>query len=210
MWRITENLIINYMGMFDEIKVGKTYLKDLLTKEQEAIIKQGDDVYQTKDLKNVLGSYKIYKRKLWEDTTSRILDNRDYVGKVKDEEPPKPKWEEVKITQEISFCNLILVDGDEHWFEFRFLFKDGKIDRKHLDDYTTRTEEELEKEEEEWAIIRSYYDAHKSRLTIKIYEWIGKKFLAISTYFSRKSSIPEEIRKTAYKAAGKEYGRGSW
>ena len=106
--------------------------------------------------------------------------------------------------------NLILVDGDEHWFEFRFLFKDGKIDRKHLDDYTTRTEEELEKEEEEWAIIRSYYDAHKSRLSIKIYEWIGKKFLAVSTYFSRKSSIPEEIRKTAYKAAGKEYGRGSW
>ena len=41
------------MGMFDEITVGRTYLKDLLTKEQEAIIKQGDDVYQTKDLKNL-------------------------------------------------------------------------------------------------------------------------------------------------------------
>ena len=51
------------MGMFDEITVGRTYLKDLLTKEQEAIIKQGDDIYQTKDLKNLLGSYKIYKRK---------------------------------------------------------------------------------------------------------------------------------------------------
>ena len=89
MWRITENLIINYMGMFDEITVGRTYLKDLLTKEQEAIIKQGDDIYQTKDLKNLLGSYKIYKRKLWEDISSKEIDNRDYVGKVKEEEPPR-------------------------------------------------------------------------------------------------------------------------
>ena len=27
------------MGMFDEIKVGRTYLKDLLTKEQEKVLK---------------------------------------------------------------------------------------------------------------------------------------------------------------------------
>ena len=42
------------MGMFDDIIVPKSYLKDLLTKEQEKLIK--DNNYQTKSLENFLKS----------------------------------------------------------------------------------------------------------------------------------------------------------
>ena len=38
------------MSMFDEIEISRTYLKDLLTKEQEKILKEHDNIYQTKDL----------------------------------------------------------------------------------------------------------------------------------------------------------------
>ncbi len=193
------------MGMFDEIIVGRTYLKDLLTKEQEAILKQGDDVYQTKDLECTLGRYKIYKRKLWKDVTSFTID----LGKEKKEEKPKPKWEVFKVSQEVSFCNLIIIDGNEHWFEFRITFNDGKIDRKFLDDYTTRSKAEIEKEEEEWAIIKSYYDAHKSRLIIRLYSWIANKLMNISSYFGRKATIPKKIKEAAWKAAGKDYTKGN-
>ena len=46
--------------MFDDITVPKSYLKGLLTKEQEKLIK--DNNYQTKSLENFLGQYKREKR----------------------------------------------------------------------------------------------------------------------------------------------------
>ena len=51
------------MGMFDDIIVPKSYLKGLLTKEQEKLVK--DNNYQTKSLENGLGQYKIHKQKLF-------------------------------------------------------------------------------------------------------------------------------------------------
>ena len=49
--------------MFDDIIVPKSYLKGLLTKEQEKLIK--DNNYQTKSLENFLGQYKVYRQKLF-------------------------------------------------------------------------------------------------------------------------------------------------
>ena len=42
------------MGMYDELLITRTYLKDLLTKEQEKVLKSHDNVYQTKSLENGL------------------------------------------------------------------------------------------------------------------------------------------------------------
>ena len=49
--------------MFDNITVPKTYLKSLLTKDQEKLINRND--FQTKSLDNSLGHYKIYKQYLF-------------------------------------------------------------------------------------------------------------------------------------------------
>ena len=43
------------MGMFDDIIVPKSYLKGLLTKDQEKLIKNND--YQTNSLENFLSLY---------------------------------------------------------------------------------------------------------------------------------------------------------
>ena len=51
------------MGMFDEIKVPKSYLKGLLTKDQEKVLSGNN--YQTKSFENFLAQYKIYRQKLY-------------------------------------------------------------------------------------------------------------------------------------------------
>ena len=58
---ITDGKKDKKMGMFDDIIVPKSYLKGLLTKEQEKLIK--DNNYQTKCLENSLAQYKVYKQK---------------------------------------------------------------------------------------------------------------------------------------------------
>ena len=60
------------MGMFDDIMVPKSYLKDLLTKEQEKLI-HGNHYYQTKSLDNALRRYKVYKQKLFLNDTDVVL-----------------------------------------------------------------------------------------------------------------------------------------
>ena len=51
------------MGMFDDIIVPKSYLKSLLTKDQEKLVK--DNNYQTKSLENFLAEYKVHRQKLY-------------------------------------------------------------------------------------------------------------------------------------------------
>jgi hypothetical protein len=51
------------MGMFDDIIVPKSYLKGLLTVEQEKLVKSNN--YQTKSLESFLGQYKVYRQKLF-------------------------------------------------------------------------------------------------------------------------------------------------
>ena len=51
------------MGMFDDIIVPKSYLKSLLTKDQERLVVDND--YQTKSLENFLAQYKIHRQKLY-------------------------------------------------------------------------------------------------------------------------------------------------
>ena len=51
------------MGMFDDITVPKSYLKSLLTKDQERLVVDND--YQTKSLENFLAQYKVHRQKLY-------------------------------------------------------------------------------------------------------------------------------------------------
>ena len=102
------------MGMFDDIIVPKSYLKGLLTKQQEKLIK--DNNYQTKSLENCLHQYKIHRQKLF----------------IKEEK----KWTEVAHTGTVDFYNSIKdKKGDLYWVDFRFLFEDGVVDKKELVKY---------------------------------------------------------------------------
>jgi len=51
------------MGMFDDITVPKSYLRGVLTKDQEKLIVDND--YQTKSLENFLAQYKVHRQKLY-------------------------------------------------------------------------------------------------------------------------------------------------
>ena len=49
--------------MFDDIIVPKSYLKSLLTKDQERLVVDND--YQTKSFENFLAQYKVHRQKLY-------------------------------------------------------------------------------------------------------------------------------------------------
>ena len=98
------------MGMFDEINVGRTYLKDLLTKEQEKVLKALNNMYQTKSLDNALYNYRVYRRKLWQDDSSFSLSEK------KDDKVKKPNWVWVKKNLQIEFYTEVIENGNSHWF----------------------------------------------------------------------------------------------
>ena len=187
------------MGMFDEIEVGRTYLKDLLTKEQEKVLKSHDNMYQTKDLENCMFRYKISRRKLWKDKGPFSLFSNGQ------KEKKKSNWVEEKISRDISFYTNFTYKENDYWYEFQISFVDGKIDTKQLIDYSVRSKAEIEKQEKEWSIIQTYYDAHKNKPLVRLFSFLGSSFTKLSTFCYKRCRIPEEVKQSAYKAAGKEY-----
>jgi hypothetical protein len=144
------------MGMFDDIIVPKSYLKGLLTKDQEKIIR--GNLYQTKCLDRTLRMYKIYKQKLYA------------------QEPPptkteKRKWKAVDYTGEVYFYDSIKDEkGNAHWVEFRFVFLKGKVDAKYMEEFRLQqTSEEIVKQNEEWESSKEKQDKYETTLKYKIY-----------------------------------------
>lgn len=144
------------MGMFDDIIVPKSYLKGLLTKDQEKIIR--GNLYQTKCLDRTLRMYKVYKQKLYA------------------QEPPptkteKRKWKAVDYTGEVYFYDSIKDEkGNAHWVEFRFVFLKGKVDAKYMEEFRLQqTSEEIVKQNEEWESSKEKQDKYETTLKYKIY-----------------------------------------
>ena len=82
--------------MFDDIIVPKSYLKNLLTKKQEKLMK-GDKTFQTKSLENILGFYKVYRQKLYL--------RRD--GVFQAEKKGKAKWDFIPHTGSVDFYDSV-------------------------------------------------------------------------------------------------------
>lgn len=99
------------MGVFDDIIVPKSYLKGLLTKDQEKLIK--DNNYQTKSLENFLSQYKIYRQKLYV-RQGAIFEWKDYSGEIN------------------FYTSLLDKDDNTWWAEFNFYFVNGTLDKKQL------------------------------------------------------------------------------
>lgn len=150
------------MGMFDDIIVPKSYLRGLLTKEQEKIIRGNN--YQTKSLENCLRQYKVYRQKLF-------MNDVDFLTKKE-----KDKWVPVEYTGEVLFYdNIKDKNGDQHWAEFRFVFLEGKLDAKYLEEfYILKTSKEQEEENRKWKEARKKQDKYEATLKYKFYFFIFK------------------------------------
>ena len=108
------------MGMFDTIIVPKSYLKGLLTKEQESLLKTkkrfGGSVrgieFQTKCLENALSTYKIYRQKLFINDQS-LWNCEPPNTEQRTEDTPKKypyekgRWSQVGHDESVAFYTSI-------------------------------------------------------------------------------------------------------
>ena len=101
--------------MFDDIKVPVAYLRGILDKKTEKLF-DDDVVFQTKSLENAMFTYKVHRRQLYK---AAILS--------------EDKWEKDTHTGAIDFYTSVKDEKEtEHWFDFRFVFKHGKLDSKEF------------------------------------------------------------------------------
>jgi len=143
------------MGMFDDITVPKSYLKGLLTKDQEGLVVDND--YQTKSLENFLAQYKVYRRKLY----------------IKEGLKKGGKWIFLKnYTGEVNFYTSFL-DKDENawWSEFNFSFVNGILDKKELVKFEMQeTAEEAKERAKAWTKRHAEIDAFQKTFKYKFFE----------------------------------------
>ena len=154
------------MGMFDDIIVPKSYLKGLLTKEQEKLIK--DNNYQTKSLENFLGQYKVYRQKLF------VKEGKEWV-------------KDTRSGKIIFYTSFYDKDDNTWWSEFKFTFKSGVLDKKELIKFEMEeTAEERKEREKEWEVkaakmrvfertFRYRFFARLTRVLRKLLSWSEQK-----------------------------------
>ena len=101
------------MGMFDDIKVPTAYLRGILDKKVEKQFNK-DTPFQTKSLENALFTYKVHRKQLYK-----------HIG--------EEEWIKDTFTGAIDFYTTVKDEKEtEHWFDFKFLFKNGKLDSKEF------------------------------------------------------------------------------
>ena len=166
------------MGMFDDIIVPKSYLKGLLTKDQEKFIKNND--YQTKSLENFLSQYKVYRQKL-------------FIKKDKD-------WVKDTYTGKINFYTSFSDKDDNSWWsEFNFYFTDGVLDKKELIKFEMQeTAEEAETRAKEWEKITDQRKLFEKTLRYRFYNKISNFLFKLSQWAYQKT-LPPVVKKTKTK-----------
>lgn len=207
------------MGMFDNIIVPKSYLKGLLTKEQEKLLKTtkrfGGSVrgveFQTKCLDNTLRKYKIYKQKLFANDEA-LWNCEPPKTEERTEDTPKKypyekgRWSKVGHNGSVIFYDSIK-DKDENtwWVEFDFIFKNGVVDKKELIQFQVQTtKEEKEAIDKMWDTEQEILDTHRTTSTkYKFYTWLEGRFRKMTNWARNKHSIPLEVRTEAYEKSGR-------
>ena len=171
------------MGMFDDIIVPKSYLKGLLTKEQEKLIK--DNNYQTKCLENALFQYKIHSRKLY-------INKKTGWTMESEPAPEKPTYEFVFYTGSVNFYSLIQDErGDCYWVEFCFTFDNGVLDSKHLIKFELQeTAEEAKKREESLKKKHAEVDAYQRTFKYKFFEKVRVFLTRILEWVQQQTRMP--------------------
>lgn len=172
------------MGMFDDIHVPKSYLRSLLTKKQEKVIKENS--YQTKCLDNTLFQYKVYKQKLF--LKSGLLKG-------------KTKWVRHEHTGDIIFYNSFEdKDGNSYWVEFKFFFINGVLDTKELVKFTLEsTLKERQEAKKKFKERLEKIKVFESSFKFKIFKGLENLFLELCSWAQYHTSIHEKNEKVRLK-----------
>ena len=186
--------------MFDEIIVPKSYLRNLLTKENEKLLLK-NHVFQTKSFANFLDLYKVYRQQLFKCDREGLQSE----GEKKDSKLAD-KWNKVNKDIAIIFYDQVTDDeNNEHWFEFEFTFNKGKLDKKKLlsvrIETTAKERDDINKMwDTEQDIFNEYRD---NNFPYKLYTWLEKRFQKMTNWARNKHRLPIEIRKEAYEKSGR-------
>tara|TARA_B100001939_G_scaffold270354_1_gene238016 strand:- start:91 stop:681 length:591 start_codon:yes stop_codon:yes gene_type:complete len=172
------------MGMFDDIIVPKSYLRGLLTKKQEKLIKNND--YQTKCLENALFQYKLHSRKLY-------INKKTGWTMESEPAPEKPTYEFVSYTGSVNFYNLIRDErGDCYWVEFCFTFDNGVLDKKELVKFEMQeTAEEAKEREKTWRKRHAERDAFQRTFKYKFFDKIRVFLTRILEWVQQQTRMPD-------------------
>jgi|TARA_B100000959_G_scaffold211697_1_gene222538 hypothetical protein len=188
------------MGMFDEIIVPRSYLRNLLNKEDERLFKK-DHVFQTKDLDNVMDLYKVHRRQLFRLNRSEIaLKEGVQHTSLADQ------WDKVRDNIDINFHDHLKDrKGDEYSVEFEFTFKNGKVDKKKLISLNLeKTKAERELIDEMWDIEQEIFDDFRSTsLKYRFFSWLEGHLNKMTNWARKKHRLPIELRKMAYEKSGR-------
>jgi Ni/Co efflux regulator RcnB len=183
------------MGMFDDIIVPKSYLRNLLSKENEKLLASNHS-FQTKSFDNVMDVYKIHRKYLYKLNRVHLLDP-----------PPKDeKWVKVNNSIVANFCDLVKDgDGNEYLFEFEFTFKKGWLDKKELVACKIQTTvKERKAIDEMWDIEQEILDSYRgSSVKYKVFSFLEKVLQKATNWARGKHYIPFELRKEAYEKSGR-------
>ena len=184
------------MGMFDEIIIPKSYLRGILDKKDESLFNTYHK-FQTKDIEPVFGGglelYKLYRGYL-----------RKQVGNEPGAQSKNIKWEKTNLTKEVSMYDTFTTkDGNECWFEFEFVFVNGKLDSKRLVDKNTVSKADTEAVEVMWDIEQNIFNEYRKKLSYMFWTKVERFCQKLSVMAHKKHSIPYDIRKTAYKTSGR-------
>ena len=198
------------MGMFDDIIVPKSYLKGLLSKKEEKILKTGCR-FQTKDLGNVLSTYKVYKQKLY--INDRTLWNCEPPDTEQRNESTskkypyeKGRWQETCHTGAVVFYNGFKDEKqNEWWFEFEFTFNNGRLDKKDLVSCNLQTTKaKKDSVDKMWDTEQEIFDAYREySLKYRLFSRMENCFRRMTNWARNKHAIPFEIRKEAYEKSGR-------
>ena len=206
------------MGMFDDIIVPKSYLKGLLSKKEEKILKTskryGGSVtgcrFQTKDLGNVLSTYKVYKQKLYiNDKTLWNCEPPDTEQRNESTSKKYPyekgRWQETCHTGAVVFYNGFKDEKqNEWWFEFEFTFNNGKLDKKKLISCKLETTKaKKDSIDKMWDTEQEIFDEYRKNFKYRFFSWLQGSFQKITNWARNKHGIPLEIRKEAYEKSGR-------
>jgi hypothetical protein len=185
------------MGMFDDITVPKSYLRNLLSKKEEKLL-AGSHSFQTKSLDNLMDEYKIHRKYLYklDRSGAHLLDPPSKGG----------KWIKVNKDVVVNFYDTVKDgEGNEYLFEFDFTFVKGWLDRKKL--ITCKLHTTAERRiaiDKMWDTEQEILDEYRdSSVSYRFFRWVEGRLQGMTNWARKRHSIPLEVRKEAYEKSGR-------
>ena len=178
--------------MFDNIIVPKSYLRGLLDKKQEKLLK-GNHTFQTKNLDNTLSRYKVYAQRLY-----KLERSADMGGGIE-------TWRKLDNTVVVVFYDTIKDKKEnEWWFEFGFTFNKGKLDKKELISCKLETTKaKKDSIDKMWNTEQEIFNEYRKCFKYRFFAGVERTFLKLTNWARKQHTLPLELRRMAYEKSGR-------